>query len=99
MYRLKKKQQTEATGMHRINSQALPSPDNAAALRAKALAPPLLGPVQLCLFLASTFPPSQGPAPWLPRLWIAPPLLFVLLCSFLQTRKWLSRSEGRPTGA
>ena len=99
MHRLKKKKQTEATGMHRINSQALPSPDNAAALRAEALAPPLLGPVQLCLFHASTFPPSPGPAPWLSRLWIAPPILLVAQRSFLQTRKWLSRSEGRPTGA
>lgn len=54
--------------MHRRNSQALPSPDNAEALRAEALAPPLLGPVQLCLF-----PRLHVPAQPRPRPRIAPP--------------------------
>lgn len=54
--------------MHRINSQALPSPNNAAALRAEALAPPLLGPVQLSL--SRLYVPAQPR----PRPLVAPPL-------------------------
>ena len=49
--------------MHRINSQALPSPDNAAALRAEALAPPPGCPASGLPRLFSWFPSAVSCRP------------------------------------